>query len=170
MGLVRGKPDDELHRAIADIRRRLRAIERAATGGGSGPAFIAFAPTGQILSHGAFTKIDLDPPEFDRGGYFDAANNLYQPLVAGVYQVGVYIKFLSHVDAKRYDPALYKNGTRIRLYTTSSSGAFDQGFGMSTLVEMNGTSDFLELFGRQNTGGDLTISTAEFSAAWHGPP
>lgn len=121
------------------------------------------------------TKVQLTTEEFDVGSYFDNATNYrWTPLVAGKYIVSWRVEFLVGVD-QTYGAIgyLYKNGS---LYKQGSVNA-ESGVGAassvgSLTVSMNGTTDYLEVFGYQSSGGNQDIngaaSSTYFAAAYLG--
>lgn len=116
-----------------------------------GDAFSAYLPTAdQSLSSGVATKVTLSAENFDLNSTFDSATNYrFTPTIAGYYQMSWAVLGGGNAAtiAVCYG-ALYKNGA---LY---KSGSYYGGAGInnfnstgSVLVYMNGSTDYLELFG-----------------------
>ena len=111
-----------------------------------GPAFSAYQSSAQVFS--AFTKIQCNVEEFDTMGAYDsAANYRFQPTVAGYYQInGAVTSGNSSCLCYAY---IYKNGLQSR------SGSFAGAAGtscsvVSALIYLNGTTDYVELWGYQS--------------------
>ncbi len=108
--------------------------------------FSAFRTANQALTSGVFTKVQCDGEEFDTAGAYNPATHRFQPQVEGFYQInaGVLLKGASLSIAILL---LYKNGglqrrgSDIRATLTGYVAPV-----LSTLVYMNGTTDYLELF------------------------
>lgn len=108
--------------------------------------FSAFRTANQALTSGAFTKVQCNGEEFDTAGTYNPTTHRFQPQVEGFYQVnaGVLLKGTTVTIAILL---LYKNGgiqrrgNDIRATLTGYVAP-----ALSTLVYMNGTTDYLELF------------------------
>lgn len=116
-------------------------------GGVEGPAFSAYQSVAQIgLSSAIFYKITFDVEEFDTNNNF--ASSRFTPTVAGYYQVsgGFSISVLNSAPTALV--AFYKNGS---LFKAGGNGKGSPsnfvGAGASALIYMNGTTDYLELYG-----------------------
>jgi len=153
------------------------AAQPAGTFAGTGPAFSAYANAVQTVSVNTFTKIAFQAEDFDTASAFDNVTNYrFTPQVSGYYQVNGLL-FLNQTTATTIQGilALYKNGTSIaRLIDTNPSGGLvsntNTSFGNSMLVYLNGSTDYIELYGYY-FGGTLTFSstsvtlTSRFSAS-----
>lgn len=121
----------------------------------NGPAFSAYrSSSNQSLTSGAWTKIQCQTEEFDTASAYDNATNYrFTPQVAGYYQVSGNLYFtgtgITNVAAQ-----IYKNGSSFKLGTSvAGSSSNEAGAGVSALVYLNGTTDYVELYG-------LTIGTS----------
>lgn len=110
-----------------------------------------------------FTKLALTNDSangaYDVDGVFDAATNYrYQPNVAGKYLVSYTGTYSAGVDQTLELLVIYKNGVdTIRGLTATISGALGAGGAAVAIVDMNGTTDYLEFYVWHNTGADRTI-------------
>lgn len=108
----------------------------------------------QSLSAVTWTKISTAlnaTPIIDNYSCWDSANKKYTPNKAGKWLFFGEIKGLSLSSGKFSIAAIRKNGSSInestRVYN-SSGGASDQESGLSVaMVDMNGTTDYIELYG-----------------------
>lgn len=129
---------------------------------GNGPAFSAYQSMGQSLSNATFTKIQIQTKEFDTANTFDSVTNYrFTPLVAGYYQINGSVGITAAASALLC--SIYKNGVEVKRgsqWGTSSTGTLSN---ISTLIFLNGTTDYLELYGYQASGG--TVSTASTSVS-----
>jgi hypothetical protein len=125
---------------------------------GNMPAFRAYATSGQTIANLTFTKIQFNNKSFDTNNNFDSTTNYrFTPTVSGYYQVnGV---FALNGSALGYATlAIYKNGTIINQgASTPNNTTFGGGSNVSDVIYMNGSTDYLELFCAQSSGGSLTV-------------
>ena len=110
----------------------------------SGPAFSAYANGGTSITGGAFTKIPCNVEEFDTNSNYDNATDYrFTPTVAGYYQVNAQVMITSAVTS-RMVPIIYKNGAAFRYGNDMNVTQYSSS--VSTLVYMNGTTDYIELY------------------------
>jgi hypothetical protein len=135
--------------------------------GVAAPAFSAYNSSTQTLSSATYTKIQFQTEEFDTANCFDNSTNYrFTPNVAGYYQIGGGISSAS--SATGIIVNLYKNGSSHRLLYFNGFGDFSRsngGFG-SALVYMNGSTDYVELYGYFTTGQSVTtgVNSSYFQA------
>ena len=117
----------------------------------SGPAFSAWQSSAQSLTANTITKLQFQTEEFDTANCFDNVTNFrFTPNVAGYYQVSGALT--NATILAQIALSLYKNGNVYkRLYNGVGGGNTSTGAG-SCLVYLNGTTDYIELYG-------LTTST-----------
>ena len=115
-----------------------------------GPAFKADRiTTDQTVTSGAWVKVQLNGETFDIGGCFDSATNYrWTPNVAGYYQMSMSVDLGAASAGTGALSSIYKNGAAVLYgcYTQMPGGveAISTGGG---LVYMNGTTDYVELWG-----------------------
>ena len=112
-----------------------------------GAAFSAYLPTAdQSVTSATWTKVNLSAEEFDAAGDFDATTNYrHTPTIAGYYQYSFSVQG-NGTTISACVSAIYKNGTIYKQgsYNQTSAVIISPG---SALVYMNGTTDYIELFG-----------------------
>lgn len=138
----------------------------AATGtamvSGNMPAFSAYLNTAQSVSNNTFTKLQAGTEEFDTSSSYDASTNYrFTPTVAGYYKVSGCIAFnaTSGINSNTLC-TIYKNGSRFKdgnLSGTGSAGTLFYSV-VSALVYLNGSTDYVELWGLLGGTGTLTFS------------
>lgn len=118
---------------------------------GTGPAFRATNSNSQSISSDTATKVVLNVETFDTANSFDnVTNNRFQPSVAGYYQLNGNVLFYGGGSGANLAYAMiYKNGS---LYS-GVLGLYNVGNGtnsvpISDIVYLNGTTDYVELWGR----------------------
>lgn len=122
-----------------------------------GPAFSAYVATGVSMVNSTPTKIQFQTEEFDTNSNYDNSTGRFTPTVAGYYQITATIG--APVSASAYFNALiYKNGS---VYASSvlsaNTGIYVSQ--VSALVYLNGTTDYVETYGSQSSGGTVTSAT-----------
>ena len=132
---------------------------------GTGPAFRAYA-TGTTSCTPTLNKIALAAETFDPATAFDTTTSRFQPLVAGYYQLNGCAQFASSLYAVRV--AIYKNGA---LHSYGAVATTGTSAGISDLVYLNGSTDYVELFGYSSTtqnavaSGDQTYFSGSLARA-----
>lgn len=135
----------------------------------AGPAFYATkAAGGQTVSSNVQTKITVTTEVFDTASCYDTSNSRFTPTVAGYYQINYAIYGGGTTNTQAAISALYKNGAIYGSINISGTYLYvpaaysDASSAGSALVYMNGTSDYLELYGLILGSGTLSISQARF--------
>jgi hypothetical protein len=115
---------------------------------GNGPAFSAYQSTAQTGLTTAWTKISLQTEDFDTNNNFDPTTNYrFTPTVAGYYLFVGGVYFVT--SAINNYISIYKNGSPI-VYGTAyptGGGASNPYSNVTTFAYMNGTTDYVELYG-----------------------
>lgn len=138
------------------------------------PAFSAYANVDLSVTSAVITKVNIDTIIFDTASCFSTANNRFTPTVAGYYQVNGLVACTGATTLTQVNAYLYKNGASVLrsgvISVTLSIGGQTQAI-LSTLIYMNGTTDYLELWGMILGTGALAFdyflptNTSTFSAA-----
>jgi hypothetical protein len=123
---------------------------------GTGPAFSAYVGSSQTIVTNTFVKMQINTEEFDTNNNFDPTTNYrFTPTVAGYYQVNGSIVFSTNITSPQL--AIYKNGTNFKVGTNYASGAWAN---VSALVYLNGSTDYIELYGAHVTGTTQSLNIA----------
>lgn len=152
------------------------SVTLAVASGGTGvtkiPNVSAYQNAATTLATAVFTKILFQVIGWDNGSYF--ASSRYTPLIAGTYLVNAGYYLSSTVTATQYQIALFKNGVDIGNHsvdTTTGTGIINQS--LSRYVQINGTTDYLEIYGYNGSGITTKTTTGDidtyFQACWVGP-
>ena len=115
------------------------------------PAFRAYNTSAQAMSSGAWTKIQFPTESFDTDSCYDTTNHRFTPTVKGMY---IFMGRVGHqpVTSNYYIPILYVNGAQIgRGIQTNPNGNYG-GSGGTWIVELNGTTDYVEFYCLSATG------------------
>ncbi|MCY1366392.1 hypothetical protein D9M69_532870 [compost metagenome] len=139
---------------------------------GASVGFMAKPDTGtaQPVSNGTFTKMLFQTEQFDTGAGYDASTSRFQPTTAGKYLIvaGIGISHLVADAGKRLIAAVYKNGASVGTNSTGLVSALSTSTGIAILVDLNGSTDYVEVYGRQDTGAAQNFDlVAPFFGAYY---
>ncbi len=127
-------------------------------GAGLGPAFSAYQSSAQSIAHNTFSKVQFQTENFDTNSNFDNSTNYrFTPTVAGYYYVSELVCFNS-LTANSFSQIL-KNGSSVANSPTGIpwAGIYNSQSTASVLVYMNGSTDYLEVWAYQASGGALSL-------------
>jgi hypothetical protein len=113
----------------------------------STPAFRAYASSAQAPSASSITKAQLDTENYDTDSCYDTSTYRFTPTVAGKY-VFNFLVTDNYTTTAATDVVIYiyKNGSSIGQYANSTKGSNYGGNFVSTTVEMNGSTDYIEFY------------------------
>jgi len=134
-------------------------------GGVNTPAFFAYlgGSGGQSVSSNAITKVTINTEVFDTDNAFDSSSNYrFTPQTAGKYFVYASIMADSGSSSNLVENYIYlkKNGSTYIFQgaTDFSNNNIRQHVATNAaVVDMNGSSDYLELFGRINASSGTPL-------------
>ena len=119
------------------------------------PAFSAYANTTVSAAPTTFTKLLFQVEEYDTNNNF--ASSRFTPTVAGYYQINGMMANPSAPANGSCLLSIFKNGSRYsdgnQLFTTSNAPKNL----LSMLVYLNGTTDYVELYGYQSSVGTVNF-------------
>ena len=133
----------------------------ASAGGTNTPAFQAYLSSNQTISHDTETKVAFNTEDFDTDNAYDNSTNYrFTPQTAGKYfvygNVNGYIG-TSNINSNR--AILKKNGSTIKYvnqdYRNNPVKSADTT--ISIVVDMNGSSDYIELFTLMEYSSSATV-------------
>jgi len=132
----------------------------------SAPAVMAYQTvTGATLVNATATRVGFNTERYDTNNCF--ASPVFTPNVAGIYHISAAVKLPSQAPGFL---SIYRNGSEYKrgAWTALASAALS--FDISSLVECNGTTDFIEIFAYQSSGGSINVEGGEaltwFDATW----
>ena len=127
----------------------------------NGPAFSATRTADQTFSNSTFTKLQANTETFDTNSNYDPTTNYrFTPTVEGYYQINGNISFGGSTSGY-CQIGIYKNGAA---YVYGSGIPNNNSVGgqvfVASVVYLNGSTDYVELYGWQNSGGSLGLLTS----------
>ena len=137
--------------------------------GGVAPAFSVNTVTAQSFTSSTFTKVQYNVKTFDTNTNYDAVTNYrFTPTVSGYYQINANVGFAGNAVGFSMI-AIYKNGS---LYTYGSGIINNTTVGgictVSSLLNCNGSTDFIEIYAWQSSGGALVLQTGNGNNTFSG--
>lgn len=125
------------------------------------PAFSAYQSSLQTISTGTATKVQFQTEEFDTNSNFDSTTNYrFTPTIAGYYLITAGVYYNTSITSGEVWSMLYKNGSSFRYLgdfnATTGPGQLYEMNG-SCLVYANGTSDYFEIYTRQDSGSSKVL-------------
>jgi len=128
------------------------------------PAFEAYLSSDQSVSSATFTKVQINTEVFDTDNMYDNSTNYrFTPTVAGKYFVYASIKLFGNGDIENSNTHIYKNGSLYRgaaFDPVNTSNAMNaSNLFNAAIVSMNGSSDYLEIFGLIQSSGTTIFET-----------
>jgi hypothetical protein len=121
---------------------------------GTGPAFSVYISANFSTTSNVGTKIPFNTENFDTASAFDSTTNYrFTPLVAGYYQINLTVQQGFAAAIGITNASIYKNGVEYTQGTRiiNSATAGQSGIN-SVVVYLNGSTDYIEFYGLQNSG------------------
>ena len=127
------------------------------SGGDNTPAFEVYLSSNQNVSDNTYTKVTFDQEILDTDNCFDNSTNYrFTPTTAGKYYFYGAVSSSTNAGENQFSQTgIYKNGSLYRqsfLDTRYSKGQTYEPFA-SVILDMNGSSDYVELYGKVFKGG-----------------
>jgi hypothetical protein len=129
----------------------------------NGPAFFAWMNNNQSINSATQTKAEYNGEKFDTHNCYDTATYRFTPTMAGYYFVNASASFSATGSTYVVSTNIYKNGTRWMSGDVKITGSLADNVRASSLVPMNGSTDYLEIFLYQASGAALTINGGDFN-------
>jgi hypothetical protein len=129
---------------------------------GNMPAFSYYATSDQAFSNATSTKVTYPTSLYDTtGGMYNSSTSRFTPTVAGYYQVNAFFEYYSSGSTAARSITINKNGGSYRRsqQQTAATNANTLAF-VSAIIYMNGSTDYLEIYAYQSTGGSLSNASS----------
>ena len=113
------------------------------------PVFKAQLSSNQNTTSNVETKLTLSDEVIDSHNFFDATTNYrFQPTIAGYYKFDATV--FVNGGPTRFYLIFYKNGTGFNQGGVDFDGSFASNSVIgSTIIELNGSTDYVELYAKQ---------------------
>lgn len=134
---------------------------------GFGPAFRAYSNNSQSIATATTTKIQFNVEDYDTNNNFDNTTNYrFTPTVAGYYQVNLAVGFAA-MSVGEIILQINKNGS-VYQFGNDVVGTTTYILNMSTLVYMNGSTDYIEGFIYQGSGLSRALANTASQCTFSG--
>lgn len=121
------------------------------------PAFLANLSGDQTIGDNSYTKLTFNTEVFDTDNMFDNSSNYrFTPTTAGKYYVYVKGRYISSADYDNNVFNIYKNGSNYA--EARNSNIYYNTCFIGVIVTFNGSSDYVEAYTQQGSGGNLNVS------------
>jgi len=127
---------------------------------GDAPAFSAYMNANQTVTANTFTKVTFNTKVFDTNSNFDTSTYRFTPTVAGYYQLNAAI--YPNTVVTGIVVSIYKNGSAYCNYGGTTQSAM-----VSSVVYLNGSTDYVECYGYL-TGTTPTILSTSYISFFNG--
>jgi len=149
----------------ADINASAAIASTKLSGVANTPAFQATLGSAQSLTDSVLTKLQFNTESFDTNSNYDNATNYrFTPTTAGKYFVylALTVGATATNNVQEGSAVLRKNGTSIQVVTTgnyANNTLNAVGVTATSVVDFNGSTDYVEAFGRVYGSGTLMVFT-----------
>lgn len=127
--------------------------------GGVRPAFYASRSSAQLINNSTATKVQYNTEGFDTNNNYDNATNYrFTPTVAGKYIIIASAWSSAGVSTSVAVTYIYKNGSEIAKSISQASTTKEVGAIVAALIDFNGSTDYVEGFTFQDTGGNVNLT------------
>jgi hypothetical protein len=135
------------------------------------PSFRASLSATQNISSSTWVKAQLNTELFDTDNCYDNSSNYrFTPTTAGKYFVFASLRHdWSSSWGNNNFTAIYKNGSAYIVNDFYGNGTGVQNYGVracADIIDFNGTSDYVEVYGQSNSSGSQFHSSSSFFGAY----
>lgn len=136
--------------------------------GGTHPSFSAYQTAAQTITTSVHTVVDFGTEEWDTNNNFDLTTDKFTPTIAGKYMLACTV----HGDptaGKAISAEIFKNSASIGQVNSnqvSAGGAL--GSEITKIVDMNGSTDFVECRILHTKGVDMNTSPGQTQVFFQG--
>ena len=126
------------------------------------PLFRVIRSDYQVLANNTDTVISFDNDSsgasFDTNNFYNTSDYKFTPTIAGYYQLTAQLEFSLNSGNNLFGVMIFKNGAealRVRRWNDGSNSNVN--INVTGIVAFNGSSDYAQTYGWQNSGGNISI-------------
>ena len=126
------------------------------------PLFRVILSDYQVLANNTDTVISFDNDSsgssFDTNNFYNTSTYRFTPTIAGYYQLTAQLEFSLNSGNNLFGVMIFKNGAealRVRRWNDGSNSNVN--INVTGIVAFNGSSDYAQAYGWQNSGGNITV-------------
>lgn len=121
----------------------------------NGPAFRAYQNASISIANATHTVLPLNEEQYDTNGNYDPATYKFTPTTPGYYQVNAVANYFPNGGGNCFI-SVFKNGVEYARGPYSSE--ISPGLGVSDIIPLNGSTDYLDLRLFQASGINQTYN------------
>jgi len=149
------------------LRKMTRTNFVSGIGGTNTPYFQAKITSNQSPADNTATKVNYDNEILDSGSYYNTSDKRFTPLVAGKYMIHAEAFLSSNGSSNLVDGRLsiYKNGAEVNRSDSffASSNHDSISFTVQAIVDLNGSTDYVEIYALINCSNNTGMSIVSSS-------
>ncbi|WP_119834100.1 hypothetical protein [Azospirillum cavernae] len=107
------------------------------------------------------TRVNLTTADFNVGAAFDTTTCRFKPTVGGYFIIAAQVNIVNSSSGVNIGAAIYKNGAAQSWNFVAPARTGNYPAQLSDIVQMNGTTDYVELYCSQDNGAARSISGAK---------
>ncbi len=130
------------------------------------PAFLVNISSAQSIPTSTSTKIQFDTEVYDTDSAFNTGSYRFTPQVAGKYVIGMNISLNSTDDFDQNFAKINKNGSNV--FESWYENKYYNGHSGATVIEFNGSTDYVDFHISQNRGGATDLRADAFCTFAYG--
>ena len=109
------------------------------------------------IATGTLTRIQFTTATLDTHTYWNSSTYRYTPKVPGVYYFQLTGRFVTWVADSFCTVAIYLNGSAVDAFRSTSHTTTAPSCQVSAVLQMNGSTDYVEFYTQQDTGGSADL-------------
>lgn len=118
----------------------------------------AYLTPTQTIPDSVDTKVVFNNLLYDVSGFFNTSTGRFLPLLPGIYFVTLKLQYVSSaVTPLLQTLQIYVDGSPVVGYTQTLTTNFQQSMTVSSILMLNGSTNYVEGFAYQNSGGGLDL-------------
>jgi hypothetical protein len=130
------------------------------------PSFLVNISSAQSIPTSTSTKIQFNTEVYDSDSAFNTGSYRFTPQVAGKYVIGMNISLDSTDDFDQNFAKINKNGSNA--FESWYENKYYNGHSGSTVIEFNGSTDYVDFHISQNRGGATNLRADAFCTFAYG--
>ena len=132
------------------------------------PSFRAFLNTATTIGHNSSTLITFEQETFDSNSTYNTSDGKFTPLLPGKYFINTAIRYQTQT-LNQLGVRIFKNGSSVADVWGPGANTSGAPSGVcSTVVDMNGTTDFIQVYTYHFKGSDADLSVGSSSCYFEG--
>ena len=126
------------------------------------PLFRVIRSDYQVLANNTDTVISFDNDSsgssFDTNNFYNTSTYRFTPTIAGYYQLTAQLEFSLNSGNNLFGVMIFKNGAEaLRVRRWNDGRNSNVNINVTGIVAFNGSSDYAQAYGWQNSGGNISI-------------